>query len=73
MYSAQLGRLSSVTYSTNSQTYNLTYDSLGRAKTATFADGRVLTYTYNDEGRLHLTGRADFFILILYILERGSL
>lgn len=30
-----------------------TYDNLGRLKTATYDDGRVVTYTYNGEGQLY--------------------
>ncbi len=55
MYTYSSGNLSTVkqTDSGNSDVVSFTYDKLGRSKTATYDDGRVLTYVCNGEGQLH--------------------
>ena len=37
----------------NGNAVSFTYDILGRAKTTTYSDGRVLTYTYTGDGELY--------------------
>lgn len=51
-YGTGNGLLQKQTYA-NGDSVSFTYDNLGRAKTATYSDGLVLTYVYNGEGNLH--------------------
>jgi len=46
------GQLTKQTYG-NGASVSFTYDILGRVKTASYADGRKVTYAYNGEGLLH--------------------
>ena len=57
-YGAQNGLLTKQTYG-NGDVLSFTYDNLGRTKTASFDDGRVLTYNYNGEGTLHSVTETD--------------
>ena len=51
-YGAGNGLLTGQTYG-NGDAVSFTYDILGRAKTTTYSDGRVLTYTYTGDGQLY--------------------
>ena len=51
-YGAHNGLLTKQTYG-NGDAVSFTYDILGRAKTTTYSDGRVLTYTYTGDGQLY--------------------
>ena len=51
-YGANNGLLTSQTYG-NSDSVSFTYDNLGRVKTTTYSDGRVLTYRYTGDGQLY--------------------
>ena len=51
-YGVNNGLLTRQTYG-NGDSVSFTYDSLGRTKTATYSDGRVLTYIYTGDGQLY--------------------
>ncbi len=51
-YASGNGPLMKQTFA-NGDTVSFTYDYLGRIKTETLDDGRIVTYTYNGEGQLY--------------------
>ena len=52
---------------------NFTYDTLGRKKTATYPDGRVLSYVYNGEGRLHSLTETNGSSVTTYLYTYDSI
>ena len=52
LHGAQNGLLTSQAYG-NGDSVSFTYDNLGRVKTTTYSDGRILTYRYTGDGQLY--------------------
>ena len=71
-YLYDTGLLSQQTYG-NGDVVSFTYDMLGRTKTATYDDGRVLKYVYNGEGRLHSLTETKGSNTVIYLYTYDSL
>ena len=67
-YGAGNGPLVKQTYGNNDYV-SYTYDNLGRTATATYSDGRVLTYAYNGEGMLHSIHDSKENVIYLYVYD----
>ena len=57
----------------NGAVVSYTYDKLGRTKTATYDDGRVLTYVYNGEGQLHSLTETNQGYAVTYLYTYDSI
>ena len=67
-YGANNGPLVKQTYG-NTDSVSYTYDNLGRVKTATYSDGRELTYTYTGDGLLHSIKDGKLNVTYLYVYD----
>ena len=67
-YGSNNGLLEKQTYGNNDY-ITFTYDDLGRTKTATYSDGRVLTYSYTGDGQLYSTHDSETGYTYLYVYD----
>ena len=67
-YGSNNGLLEKQTYG-NGDYITFTYDDLGRTKTATYSDGRVLTYSYTGDGQLYSTHDSETGYTYLYVYD----
>lgn len=67
-YGSNNGLLEKQTYG-NGDYITFTYDELGRTKTATYSDGRVLTYSYTGDGQLYSTHDSETGYTYLYVYD----
>ena len=67
-YGSNNGLLEKQIYGNNDY-ITFTYDDLGRTKTATYSDGRVLTYSYTGDGQLYSTHDSETGYTYLYVYD----
>lgn len=72
VYTNDFGPLIRQTYG-NGAEVSFTYDNLGRTKTATYDDGRILTYVYNGEGQLHSLTETNHGYAVTYLYTYDSI